>query len=181
MTAPALFPAHYTNWMPFVAQDTADGLSIVCRSTPRGAIVLHGGVITAGFCGFGVLTYTKAPAWFWFTLVLGALTLGGFLTHVIWFHRDQQQRGPVLVFDRKSATIALPRESRMFRSDEIDCICLVEGHAADEPACQLQLHLRSGDPVLLASGYHGSLDPMFNALASGVPVPAHRYSEGKKG
>jgi hypothetical protein len=181
MALPALLiPAHYTNWMPFEARETSSGFSIACRRTPRGAISLHAGLIAIVFCGFSWLTYTKAPEWFWATVALGTLTLGGFLTSVIWFHQSQQRRGPVLVYEKNSATFGLPRESRTFRANEVDCICLVDGHAAEDAVCQLQLHSLSGDPILLASGYYGSLDQIFNTIASSVPVTARRCTQGQK-
>ncbi len=178
MALPVLLaPAHYTSWMPFEAQETASGLSIACRNTPRIAIAVHAGFIAMGFCGFGWLTYAKAPDWFWATLALGTLTLGGFLTHTIWFHRAERQRGPVLVYDSQKGTIGLPRESRVFRVEEVDCIWLVEGHAAGEPVCQLQLHSRLGDRIALVSGYHGSLDQMLDMIATTVPIPTRRCTE----
>jgi hypothetical protein len=175
-----LTPAHYTNWMPFEARATDNGLSIACRKMPRGAISLHAGIIAAGFCGFGWLTYSKAPDLFWATLALGTLTLGGFVAHVIWFHRSQQRRDPVLVYDRKHDTIGLPRELRTLRVDDVGCICLVQGRAAGEPVCQLQLHLQEGSQILLASGYRGSLDQMFETIAASVPVATCRSTEGRE-
>ena len=173
-------PAHYTNWMAFEARETERGLVISCRRTPRGAIALHAGIIAAGFGGFAWLTYTKAPSLFWATLAIGCVTLGGFLTQVILFHKSEQQRGPVLVYDREKATIQLPRQSRTFSGEEVDCICLVDGHAAEDPVCQLQLHPRTGDPLLLASAYRGCLDEIFDMVASRTPVVARRYNEGDK-
>jgi len=181
MALPALLiPAHYTNWMPFEVRETASGFSIACRRMPRGAIGLHAGVIASGSCGFSWLTYTKAPEWFWATVALGTFTVGGFLTSVIWFHHSQQRRGSVLIYEKNNATFGLPRESRTFWAKEVDCICLVDGHAAGDAVCQLQLHSLSGDRILLASGYHGSLDQIFNTIACSVPVPARRCTQGQK-
>lgn len=175
-----LVPAYYTNWMPFEVQETASGLAIACRRTPRGAISLHVGIIATGSCGFCWLTYAKAPEWFWATVALGALTLGGFLALVIWIHRSQQRRGPVFVYERKNGTIELPRDQRTFRADEVDCICLVDGHAAEDAVCQLQLHSLLGDRILLISGYHSTLDRIFDTIASSVPVPARCCTQGQK-
>ncbi len=176
----SLFPAHYTNWMPFEAQESANGLAIACRETPRRAISLHAGIIITACCGFGWLTHAQAPEWFWPTVALGTLTLGGFLALVISLHHSQQRRGPILVYEGNTGTIKLPRDARTFRANEIDCICLVDGYLAEDAVCQLQLHSLSGDRILLISGYHGTLDQIFNTMASSIPVPARRLTQGQE-
>jgi hypothetical protein len=85
-----------------------------------------------------------------------------------------------LVYEKNHTTIELPRDQRTFRADEVDCISLVDGHLAEDAVCQLQLHSLSGDRILLISGYHGSLDQIFNTMASIVPFPARRCTQGQK-
>lgn len=164
--------------MPFIVQDASEDLRIISRATPSGEIVLHATLIAAGFAGFGWLTYIKVPAYFWATAVLGIATLGVFLTQVTLIHQRQQRLGPVLVYNKRESTVALPRQARTIRAEEVDCICLVTGHAAGEPVCQLQLHARSGERFLLVVGYQGALDQMYKAIASNVTIPVRHYVEG---
>jgi hypothetical protein len=180
MSEPTLIsPAHYTNWMPFIVEETPAEVRITCRVLPKGPITLHASVIAAGFLGFCWLTSVKAPNYFRITVAPGVLTLGGFLTSVIAFYRRQERLGPVFTYDRKSGAIKLPRETRAFRPEEIDCLCLVAGHSADQPVCQLQLRAQSGERILLVPAYHGWLDGMFKTLASSLAIPVRRYVEGE--
>src|SRR6267378_7767250 len=166
-------PVLTTNWMPFVLVSNSNGISIAPRPTPMRAIAATTTLIGIVFVAFGIVTYYKA-VWagaFWFALGLGVLTTVGTPLVILFHFRRQQRLGPVLVFDSSQKTLNLPRLSKHFRADEVDCFCLVIASAGGDWSCQLQLHTHEGGRFLLVSAWsRRELEPMLRRIVSQVPA-----------
>lgn len=70
--------------------------------------------------------------------------------------RRNAELGPVLVFDRDRQVLSLPRLSKSFNVEEVDCLCLVTASQHEEPVYEFQLQTKSGErhPVLASTAFY---------------------------
>lgn len=176
-------PAHYTNWMPFILVDSETNLSIASRPTPRMPIAFITTLIGMFFVACTILIYYEAPLLENYFAVLGIgilTTVGTPLAIALWFRR-QQGLGPLLVFDKYQKTIALPRISRRFTVEDVECFCLVMAQPGIELEVQLQLHTHKGEAFLLIPAFtRNELEPIIKGIASAASIKALCYTEAPK-
>lgn len=176
-------PAHYTNWMPFVLINSETSLSVAARPTQGMSIALTTAVIGMFFAAFTMLIHYKAPLPGYYFAVLGIgilTTVGTPLAIVLRFH-TQQRLGPLLVFDKNQKTIDLPRISRRFAVEDVECFCLVIAQPGIELEVQLQLHTHKGEAFLLVPAFtRNELEPIIKGIALETSIKAICYTEAPK-
>lgn len=176
-----IHPYYFTNWMPFVVRERADGFAIVCRETPTRAIWTTSLIIGGGFVGFAIMIYKYAhyPNWVWADAVLGIITTFGFHFGINAYHRHQQKRGPVLLWDKRTKTATLPRVNAALKADELQFAAVVYGaEGGTDFAAQLQIHTHDGRAyALVVAGNIRQLLPIVRAMERQMGLPVRVFLE----
>lgn len=166
--------SHVTNWMPFVARDTAEGFEIAYRETPVVKIWFTTILVGSGAAALAAAVFFLADRrGLWVVIPLGLVTTFGTHYATIAYHKSQQRRGPVLVYNAGEKKVNVARDGVSFRVEEIAYAALVTGGEGDGRHTQLQLHTRNGERFLLVAAYMvWELMPMARAIArqAGIPV-----------
>ncbi len=168
--------------MPFTVVKSGADLVVKARATPRTAITITTAGIAVVFVGFAWVIAVKAPESLWAPIVIGMLTTIGTPLGIVAYHRHEQKRGPVLVWNGAERMLELPRLSTRLSLQEIGALALVTAHdGSSDWASQIQVHTKRGDRLPVITAFtRRELESMAQTVSACASIPFRSFNQVSK-